>query len=139
MATSKDFTNISKDSEEMFDICCSSCSDDNKTIQAKKFCVECGLNFCENCVKFHKKIPLLQSHEIVDVTQVGKGEVKQVTKELPTERCNIHHGKLMDMFCKDHDEVCCGVCIALKHRACVNIDYVPDIAKAVINCKEYQM
>ncbi|XP_060601219.1 uncharacterized protein LOC132754581 [Ruditapes philippinarum] len=138
MATSKDFTNISKDSEEMFDTCCSSCSDDNRITEAKKFCKECQLNFCKNCVRFHKKIPSLQSHEIVDVTKCRTDKVKQVTKKLPTEQCNKHHGQLMDMFCNIHDEVCCGVCIALKHRACANIDYVPDIAKGVLACEEFK-
>ncbi|XP_053385638.1 uncharacterized protein LOC128546137 isoform X2 [Mercenaria mercenaria] len=35
------------------------------------------------------------------------------------------------MFCKDHDEVCCPACIAIKHRACVNVDYLPDVAKGI--------
>ncbi|XP_053385592.1 uncharacterized protein LOC128550469 [Mercenaria mercenaria] len=43
----------------------------------------------------------------------------------------FHHGKLVDMFCKDHDEVCCPACIAINHRACVNVDYLPDVAKGI--------
>ncbi|XP_045189180.2 uncharacterized protein LOC123546733 [Mercenaria mercenaria] len=138
MAASKDFTkSTSKGSEEMFDICCSSCKEHGKTIEAKKFCVECGLYFCENCLGFHKIIPSLQSHHIVDSqgeqTQ-GKGE----KLELPTQRCSTHHGKLMDMFCGDHDEVCCGACIAIKHRACINVDYVPNVAKGIRMSNEYK-
>ena len=105
-----------KDSEQLFDVSCSPCSEDNRISEAKKFCVECGLHFCEQCVRFHKKIPSLQTHEIVDLTEGEKGQNKEDKAEIPTERCSIHHGKLIDMFCKDHDVVCCGVCIAIKHR-----------------------
>ncbi|XP_053407026.1 uncharacterized protein LOC128559438 [Mercenaria mercenaria] len=138
MAASKDLTKSSSEgSEEMSDKCCSSCNEHGKTTEAKKFCVDCGLYLCENCLRVHKIIPSLQSHQIVnsqgEQTQ-GKGE----KLELPTERCSTHHGKLMDMFCGDHDEVCCGACIAIKHRACIKVDYVPNVAKGIRMSNEYK-
>ncbi|XP_053386520.1 uncharacterized protein LOC128550782 [Mercenaria mercenaria] len=42
------------------------------------------------------------------------------------------------MFCKDHDEVCCAVCIAIKHRACVNVYILPDISKGIRDSTEYK-
>ncbi|XP_053407022.1 uncharacterized protein LOC128559436 [Mercenaria mercenaria] len=44
----------------------------------------------------------------------------------------------MDMFCGDHDEVCCGACIAIKHRACIKVDYVPNVAKGIRMSNEYK-
>ncbi|XP_053386366.1 uncharacterized protein LOC123537747 isoform X2 [Mercenaria mercenaria] len=41
------------------------------------------------------------------------------------------HGKLIDMFCKDHDKVCCSAWVAIKHRSCVHVDYLPDVAKGI--------
>ncbi|XP_060557674.1 uncharacterized protein LOC132718074 [Ruditapes philippinarum] len=42
------------------------------------------------------------------------------------------------MFCKDHDEVCCAACIAIKHRSCINVDYLPDVAQGINNSAEYE-
>ncbi|XP_060564946.1 uncharacterized protein LOC132724141 [Ruditapes philippinarum] len=42
------------------------------------------------------------------------------------------------MFCKDHDEVCCAACIAIKHRSCINVDYLPDVAKGINHSDEYE-
>ncbi|XP_053385734.1 uncharacterized protein LOC123537753 [Mercenaria mercenaria] len=50
----------------------------------------------------------------------------------------MHHGKLVDMFCKEHDEVCCAVCIAIKHRACVNVNYLSNISKGIRDSTEYK-
>ena len=118
MATGKDrASSVFKGSEEIFDICCLPCSESGKVTEAIKFCVDCGSNFCAECLQDHNKFPALRSHQILDkVGQGGSEENIESRTELPTERCSIHHGKLVDMFCKDHDEVCCAACIAIKHR-----------------------
>ncbi|XP_053386549.1 uncharacterized protein LOC123538638 [Mercenaria mercenaria] len=56
---------------------------------------------------------------------------------MPTERCSVHNGKLIDMFCKDHDKVCCSACVAIKHRACEHVESLPDIAKGIQDSKVY--
>ncbi|XP_060557695.1 uncharacterized protein LOC132718083 [Ruditapes philippinarum] len=65
-------------------------------------------------------------------------ELLKQDPDYQTERCAIHHGKLVDMFCKDHDEVCCAACIAIKHRSCINVDYLPDVAHGINNSTEYE-
>ncbi|XP_045177457.2 uncharacterized protein LOC123537747 isoform X1 [Mercenaria mercenaria] len=47
------------------------------------------------------------------------------------------HGKLIDMFCKDHDKVCCSAWVAIKHRACEHVESLPDIAKGIQDSKVY--
>ncbi|XP_053401720.1 uncharacterized protein LOC123540149 isoform X2 [Mercenaria mercenaria] len=42
------------------------------------------------------------------------------------ERCRIHKAKLLDMFCKNHDEVVCATCVAINHRTCPDIHSIPD-------------
>ncbi|XP_053385731.1 E3 ubiquitin/ISG15 ligase TRIM25-like [Mercenaria mercenaria] len=139
MATGDDFTkSIAEGSEEIFDKCCSPCSESGMTKEADKFCVECGSYFCAKCLLYHNKFPVLRPHQIVDKSgQNNRNENFETGTSLPTERCSMHHGKLVDMFCKDHDEVCCAVCIAIKHRACVNVDYLPDVSKGIRDSTEY--
>ncbi|XP_053386550.1 uncharacterized protein LOC128546168 [Mercenaria mercenaria] len=140
MATGDDFTkSIAEGSEEIFDTCCSPCLESGRTKEADKFCVDCGTYFCAKCLLHHNKFPALRSHQILDKSGQDKQKENYETGvSLPTERCSIHHGKLVDKFCKDHDEVCCAACIAIKHRACVNIDYLPDISKGIRDSADYK-
>ncbi|XP_053385629.1 uncharacterized protein LOC123537752 [Mercenaria mercenaria] len=140
MAAGNDFTkSIAEGSEEIFDTCCSPCSESGRTKEADKFCVDCGSYFCAKCLLDHNKFPALRSHQILDKSGQDKQKENYETGvSLPTERCSIHHGKLVDKFCKDHDEVCCAACIAIKHRACVNIDYLTDISKGIKDSAEYK-
>ncbi|XP_053374059.1 uncharacterized protein LOC123532975 [Mercenaria mercenaria] len=52
---------------------------------------------------------------------------------VPTERCERHHLKTVDMFCQNHDIVGCGTCIAVDHRACQDVFYIPEIVKSRAN------
>ncbi|XP_053386552.1 uncharacterized protein LOC128550792 [Mercenaria mercenaria] len=132
MATGDDFTkSIAEGPEQIFDTC-SPCSESGSTKEADKFCVE----FCAKCLLDHNKFPALRSHQILD--KPGQNNRNETGTSLPTERCSIHHGKLVDMFCKDHDEVCCAACIAMKHRACVNVDYIPSISNGIRDSAEYK-
>ncbi|XP_060597658.1 E3 ubiquitin/ISG15 ligase TRIM25-like, partial [Ruditapes philippinarum] len=140
MATGKDIkSSVVVSSEEIFDTNCSPCSESGKLIEAVKFCVDCGSYFCSKCLQDHNKFPALRSHQILDKSDKIKSDGNIETGPgLPTERCAVHHGKLVDMFCKDHDEVCCAACIAIKHRSCINVDYLPDVAKGINNSAEYE-
>ncbi|XP_053385735.1 uncharacterized protein LOC123537751 [Mercenaria mercenaria] len=136
MATGDDFTkSIAEGPEQIFDTC-SPCSESGSSKEADKFCVDCGSYFCAKCLLDHNKFPALRSHHISDKPEQNKRNETQTS--LPTERCSIHHGKLVDMFCKDHDEVCCAACIAMKHRACVNVDYIPSISNGIRDSTEYK-
>ncbi|XP_053386551.1 tripartite motif-containing protein 29-like [Mercenaria mercenaria] len=138
MATGDDFRkSIAEGSEEIFDTCCSPCLESGRTKEADKFCVDCGSYFCTQCLSHHNKFPALRSHQILDKSgQSRRNDSDGASAGLPKERCAVHHGKLVDMFCKDHDEVCCPACIAIKHRACVNVDYLPDVAKGIMKSAE---
>ncbi|XP_053397527.1 uncharacterized protein LOC123553460 [Mercenaria mercenaria] len=41
-------------------------------------------------------------------------------------RCCIHAVKLLDMYCKDHDEVGCATCMASNHKSCKNVHSILD-------------
>lgn len=65
-------------SNEMFETACQICEDtDHK--EAVGYCLSCDKYMCFSCIKHHKKIPLLQSH---DVLGKEKFVEKSVTKGL---------------------------------------------------------
>lgn len=104
-------------SEETFDTCCSPCTEYGRTNEAMAFCVDCGSNFCEACLRDHNKFAALRSHQIVDKSRNGEQNVTDGAKTtLSTERCAVHHGNVIDTYCQDHDDVCCETCTAVKHR-----------------------
>lgn len=102
--------------EEYFDNICSPCSKGGKHKEASKFCEECGAYLCIQCVNDHCKFPSLQSHQLSDDADISAGNSNK--DKLLTELCEIHHGRILDKYCKDHDEVCCGACVTGKHRYC---------------------
>lgn len=73
-------------------------------------------------MKFHSVVPV--------------AEAKESTDKLPVQRCNKHHGKLLDMYCKDHEEVCCAVCAVIEHSCCKGTEYLPDVIKSFEHNKQ---
>ncbi|KAL4224337.1 hypothetical protein ACF0H5_017792 [Mactra antiquata] len=108
---------VSKMSEETFDFICTACDRENKTAEAVRYCVECSGYCCQPCTDMHKKFPTLNHHNLLDVSQ-GNQAGKQRTRlpEFPTERCDTHQGKLLDMYCGKHDVVGCHICLSKDHR-----------------------
>ena len=102
-------------SDETFDHLCSVCKSKNKNTEASKFCVDCQDYYCSSCVKFHEDVPALSRHKILDITQFKPG-TSQVHQMVPTERCDIHSHKHVDMYCQNHDVVGCSTCMAVDHK-----------------------
>jgi tripartite motif-containing protein 2/3 len=96
-------------SDEFSDFQCFTCT--GKV--AVKYCVECQGYCCQSCMDTHLRFPALKSHTLLDPST---GKVEGSLISLPTQRCSIHSIKLVDMYCKDHDDVGCTTCMALKHR-----------------------
>ena len=114
-------------SEPFYDFFCSNCAKDNKHTEGESFCVECNETFCTSCLVFHNKIAAMSQHELLDMlTRKSRLEEEQLpvvkpSKEdpevhLPTTECTVHAGQMINMYCGQHDVVCCTVCIAEDHR-----------------------
>ncbi|XP_045168026.2 uncharacterized protein LOC123531273 [Mercenaria mercenaria] len=54
-----------------------------------------------------------------------------------TEKC-AEHDDLIKMFCRQHDEVCCSVCIALYHRKCDDVLLITKLKNDVLEEVEQQ-
>ncbi|XP_053402030.1 uncharacterized protein LOC123540358 isoform X2 [Mercenaria mercenaria] len=113
-------------SDEIIKTKCSVCAGKNITQEAEKYCVECQDYYCIPCIDMHKAFPALRAHKLLDKAAFSTHALQSTLPCFPTERCLIHKAKLMDMFCKNHDEVVCATCVALNHRTCLDIHSIPD-------------
>ncbi|XP_060568304.1 transcription intermediary factor 1-alpha-like [Ruditapes philippinarum] len=112
-------------SDEIFDVLCSICKNKGKTTEGEKFCVDCKDYFCITCVQIHGQVPLCAGHKVLDKSQ-GKSGTSNVLPRAPTERCDRHSHKHIDMYCQNHDNVGCSTCMAVDHRLCKDTFYIPE-------------
>ena len=102
-------------SDEIFDLLCSVCRKKAQRTEATKFCVDCQDYYCSKCVKFHDNVPALSSHKFINKDQFHSGISSKLTV-IPTERCDRHGHKHVDMYCENHDNIGCSTCMVVEHR-----------------------
>ncbi|XP_052236172.1 E3 ubiquitin-protein ligase TRIM33-like [Dreissena polymorpha] len=111
---------------------CGACQREARHVEATHFCEECSENLCATCVQQHRKFPLMKDHVIKP--RGGATAVKTVAMTT----CEKHDGKALDMYCFDHDVVNCAACIAINHRKCKKVTYLPVAAKDIAQTEEYK-
>lgn len=94
---------------------CGPCDYDNEKTIAVSWCTQCLEPLCRSCAHSHKRF----RHVIVPVETVTKE--KQVELLDVDEPCIKHAGKVLEVYCVDHKEVCCVICLATSHRKCEHI------------------
>ena len=80
----------------------SSCSA-HKESDAISFCEQCKIFMCNKCLNYHKE--LFKNHQQYKIDKNNNDIFIDICKE------NGHEKKL-EFFCKIHNELCCGLCIA---------------------------
>ncbi|XP_045170658.2 uncharacterized protein LOC123533087 isoform X4 [Mercenaria mercenaria] len=125
---------FTKGSDDFYDFPCLPCSKEGKNVASVKHCVDCDENLCTSCLNDHNKFSGMKGHQILDKVQRSVGRNLQ----LPSQRCTKHGGRLIDVYCPNHDSVCCSTCIAVEHSSCHGIKFIPDVAKGVSKSKEFQ-
>ena len=98
----------------MVEVKCEACTDSEG--KADAFCRQCAAFVCIECIKLHKKIKALSSHEITSFGQLKEGKIKGIfLKESPTNKCLVHDEPLI-MYCFDCNRLICHHCIVKDHR-----------------------
>jgi hypothetical protein len=92
---------------------CPLCSDTGDFKTAVKYCIDCGSHLCGECLKHHSKFPLFKSHKVLDNLEY---ETIAEDENIKLVYCESHHGQAIESYCKDHDEICCVICVSIKHR-----------------------
>jgi hypothetical protein len=66
------------------------------------------------CVKVHEDVPLLSDREILDKDYFPSSPSSNLPTA-PTEQCERHKHRHVDMYCETHDVVGCSTCMTLDH------------------------
>lgn len=113
MATWTGYTRSTKgEYDAIYECYCTTCKGENLNTKALFYCKDCSQLFCDPCKKYHNKFT--REHRVLGIDDVAKwGDVKPLRSSL---MCDDHPGKELEMFCDDHDHVCCSICIGIKHR-----------------------
>nr|XP_034317456.1 E3 ubiquitin/ISG15 ligase TRIM25-like [Crassostrea gigas] len=115
---------MSIDSDQSENQYCMFCQRNNKTVQAKHWCKTCTAIICDDCKFVHSYVPILESHRIVSLSDV---EDLKTNIEID-EPCLVHMGKYVEVFCQDHDQLCCTICFATKHRTCKTVESIDGVS-----------
>ncbi|KAH3839516.1 uncharacterized protein LOC127877295 [Dreissena polymorpha] len=121
---------------EELQVTCQPCDQEGTSKKAKRYCVDCESPYCDTCWKTHNRFPAMRTHVVLNETEKENWKAKVSDKISVT--CSEHVGKPVDMFCEDHDQVACSACIAIHHRSCVSVKYIPNIARGTKTSSEYQ-
>ncbi|XP_060582770.1 uncharacterized protein LOC132739129 [Ruditapes philippinarum] len=116
--------NLYHGSDIEHDFPCLPCTKEGKNVAAIKHCVECDENLCQKCVGDHNKFSAMRGHQLLDTVKQPSGN----KQELPSQKCEKHGGKLIDVYCPGHDKVGCSTCMTVEHRSCTDITFIPDLA-----------
>ena len=98
----KDVKKISKNYSQTKNIKCS--FKEHKDIEDISYCFKCNVYLCDKCEDYHKG--LLENHKINDLDSI--------TDQICTGLCNEenHNNIKLEYFCKNHNQLCCGLCIS---------------------------
>lgn len=108
------------------EIFCDSCTQNSKQVIATLRCKQCRDNLCETCCQFiHKRVKVFAFHTIVDLRSTNK-ETDDAT-ELGS--CGVHTDKLIEVYCFDHEKLCCSFCLATVHKECKSVLSLDEIAE----------
>ncbi|KAL4221085.1 hypothetical protein ACF0H5_019347 [Mactra antiquata] len=122
-------------SEDKFDFTCTNCNGNGKIVEAVRYCIECSGYCCQSCTDLHKTFLNMKDHNLLDACQGNQASNQPSSlPEFPTERCHLHKGKVIDMYCEEHDEVGCYICISEHHKSCPEkrIVSIPEMADTLI-------
>ncbi|XP_045211708.1 uncharacterized protein LOC123563149 [Mercenaria mercenaria] len=116
---------------------CTTCERESIQTEASNFCVDCEANLCPTCVSQHKKFPTMRGHKIL-----GKSARRHINMDVEEEEnlleCHNHPGKMVDMYCPEHDEVSCGGCMAVYHKTCSDVVFISEASKNILKGKQYK-
>ncbi|XP_071171795.1 uncharacterized protein [Mytilus edulis] len=104
---------------------CDPCLRIGQSSKAVKVCTECEESMCLLCVKAHQSFKAFTSHHVVNVDVLPQAVFTS------KQYCQIHTEKILDLFCTQHDTLCCRSCMTDKHRNCDSVLPLEDASRNV--------
>ena len=106
---------------------CGMCDNRHISKPSEVWCRDCEEGFCTECFEYHGSWKLSRGHTTIPIAEYQK---------LPSyvlkikEHCNEHQEKF-NLYCKEHECPCCGICIVKNHSDCKNVAIMEEIIKNV--------
>ncbi|XP_045210387.2 E3 ubiquitin-protein ligase TRIM33-like [Mercenaria mercenaria] len=102
---------------------CGPCKNDNRNVEALGFCKFCKHYLCKSCYSYHQNLGKI--HILIGRDAMPRETPTPVSAADPLiESCRQHKHKTIELYCKNHDEVCCVICATSKHKSC-ECFYIP--------------
>ncbi|XP_052783134.1 uncharacterized protein LOC128219366 [Mya arenaria] len=87
---------------------CDPCRTNGRWNDAVVLCKTCQQHQCEECTMNHSLNDIMVGHDL------------QGLEEGQRKIC-IKHKQDVNIYCVDHDEMCCGLCVVMYHKQCTEV------------------
>lgn len=111
-------------------VLCGPCNVDNVETEGSYWCRDCTEALCKDCFKFHKRFQALRGHEI---TTLRDASATLPPSHIDMDMCRKHGNRKMEVFCENHQTLCCILCLSFQHRGCKTVNLIEKISK---KCKK---
>lgn len=104
---------------------CGKCDLRNISKPSKIWCPECDEGLCNACQEHHSFSKATRQHSIIPIAEYSNlpSDIMQISQS-----CCKHDEKLI-LYCKDHENPCCGKCAVESHKQCKEIVSLDEIIK----------
>ncbi|XP_045161861.2 uncharacterized protein LOC123526681 [Mercenaria mercenaria] len=118
-------SDASKNANQIY---CDPCQHDGHQLPADGYCVDCREYLCSACYSIHRRPAVWRHHQLLDAQAMPKIKPATKVKDTCTDVCQKHTEKIIEYFCNEHETFGCSACMTTGHRACIKVDYIPEVA-----------
>ncbi|XP_062616607.1 E3 ubiquitin-protein ligase TRIM8-like [Saccostrea cucullata] len=109
---------------------CSACQRESEEEEATNICLTCQDSLCGICTKSHRRSRASNTHKIIPIDDPNA--VTQLTSaSVKIENCQEHSDRKVELYCNDHSQPCCTLCVSTEHRKCDSIDNIQKAAEKI--------
>ena len=106
---------------------CGMCDNRHISKPSEVWCRDCEKGFCTECIEYHGSWKLSRGHTTIPIAEYQKLPSYMLKM---TEHCNEHQEKF-NLYCREHECPCCGICIVKNHSDCKNVAIMEEMIKNV--------
>ena len=106
---------------------CGMCENRHISKPSEVWCRECEEGLCTECIEYHSSWKLSRDHTTIPIAEYQ--QLPSYVLEIK-EHCNEHHEKF-NLYCKEHECPCCGICNMENHKDCKEVTVLGNITKNV--------
>ena len=106
---------------------CGMCDIRHISKPSEVWCPDCDEGLCAECLDQHSLAKPCRTHTPIPISEYQK--LPSYVLEIK-EHCSEHHEKL-NLYCKEHECPCCGICMMETHGDCVDVAILENIVKDV--------